>query len=93
MPPDTPPAFPGAHDAPGDPERALTLGSFLAALAARLNRLNEAAVEPISIRAIPVPPPAHRKVYAGLEDTSRSPMTATFAEWCGRSPLTGRRYA
>ncbi len=63
----------------------LTLGTFLAALAARINRLNDAAVEPVTIRAIPIPP-ATRKVYSGrvyceLRDVvGRDMMEASIAE-------------
>jgi hypothetical protein len=64
---------------------ALTLGSFLAALAARLNRLKDAAVAPVKVRAIPLPPAGLKvysgRVYCGPQDVAgRDTMDATVAE-------------
>jgi hypothetical protein len=41
----------------------LTLGAFLVSLAAQLNRFNDAAVSPVNVRAVPLPP-SNRKAYA-----------------------------
>jgi hypothetical protein len=55
----------GSSAAPSEAGVALSLSAFLTALAARLNRYNEAAVEPVTVRAIPYLNMGARKAYAG----------------------------
>jgi hypothetical protein len=43
----------------------LTLSAFLVSLANQLNRLNDAAVSPVTVRAVPLPPASNRKAYSG----------------------------
>jgi hypothetical protein len=59
---------------------------IIAVIGARLNQFHDAAVEPVTIRAIPLPPSANRKPYSGryycgLKDvTGRDLLDATVAE-------------
>jgi exodeoxyribonuclease VII large subunit len=84
------------------PPPALSLSAFLSTMEARINRLNDAAAEPVTLRAIPIKPPAHRKsyngrVYCGLKDpVGRETVDATVAEsqiesvpWGVEATLTG----
>jgi len=47
-------------------ETVLSLASFLMSLTARINRGNDANIQPVSIRAIPIKPPSNRKSYNGI---------------------------
>ena len=67
-------------------ETVLSLASFLMSLTARINRGNDANIQPVSIRAIPIKPPSNRKsyngiVYFGLQDPNgRETIDASIAE-------------
>jgi hypothetical protein len=69
-----------------NPAPAVTLATLLQTMAARVNRLNDAAVAPVAIRAIPIKPPPSRKnynalVYCGLQDPfSRDAIDALLPE-------------
>jgi hypothetical protein len=87
---------------PAPAPHPLSLAAFLSTMAARVNRLNDACIEPVTFRAIPLKPQANRKVYkgrvyCGLQDVAgRETMDATVAEqdieavpWGVEATLTG----